>query len=378
MDLSYSWEQQQLDEAVKRFAEQEYPIEVRRRLTATPEGFSREVWARFAELGWLAVALPEDAGGMGGSAIETMIVMEGIGRGLMLEPYLATCVLGAGAVLASGDRTHAQALLPGVGEGRVMLALAHGERQARYDLEGVATRAEKRGGAWVLDGQKTIVLHGAAADRLIVSARTAGGRRERAGITLFVVDPATPGVSRRPYPTIDGLRAAEVTLEQVQLGADAALGTVDDGLAAVEAAVDRGLAALAAEAVGCMTMLHDQTLDYLKTREQFGSKIGRFQALQHRMVDVFMACEQARSMACLGAIRAEDADARVRRRTLSAVKAKVGQLGRLVGQEAIQLHGGMGMTDELKVGNYFKRLTAIDQTLGDVDHHLEKFAVSAA
>lgn len=255
-----------------------------------------------------------------------------------------------------------------------MLAFAHGERQSRYALADVETRAAKDGKGYVLSGAKAVVLHGESADRLVVSARTAGGTRERKGITLFLVDAKAKGVERRGYPTIDGLRAAEVKLDKVSVGGDAVLGAADEGYGVIEQAVDRAIAALAAEAVGIMETLNTLTLDYLKTRKQFGVPIGSFQALQHRMAEMVVEYEQAKSMSLLAALSADLADAKERRRVISGAKVQTGQSGRFIGQSSIQLHGGMGMTDEYQAGHYFKRLTMIDQTFGDIDHHLDRFA----
>jgi pimeloyl-CoA dehydrogenase small subunit len=374
MDFDFTEEQRLLDESVRRLVKDNYDIPKRKSYMATAEGFSRALWARYAELGLLGLPFAEEHGGFGGGGVETMIVMESIGRGLVVEPYLATVILGGGLVALAGNAEQKTAILPAVAEGRLLLAFAHGERQSRYALADVETRAKKDGGGYVLDGMKGVVLHGDSADRLIVSARTSGGARERDGITLFLVDAKAKGVSRRGYPTVDGLRAAEVTLEAVRVGADAVLGTPDHAYEMIERAVDRAIAALSAEAVGIIETLNATTLDYLKTRKQFGVPIGSFQALQHRMVEMVVEHEQAKSMAVLAALSAESNDARERRRAISAAKAQIGKSGRFVGQQAIQLHGGIGMTDEYIAGHYFKRLTMIDRSFGDADHHLDRFA----
>ncbi len=303
-----------------------------------------------------------------------MIVMESFGRGLVVEPYLASVVLGGGLVTLAGSAAQKQAILPQVASGKRLLAFAHGERQSRYALADVETTARKDGSGWVLSGRKGVVLNGDSADQLIVSARSAGGSRERSGIGLFLVDAKAKGVSRRGYPTVDGMRAAEVTLETVRVGADAVLGSPENAYPVIEHAVDRALAALSAEAVGIMETLNAMTLDYLKTRKQFGVPIGSFQALQHRMADMVVEHEQAKSMAVLAALSADLADTAERRRVISAAKVQIGRSGRFVGQQSIQLHGGIGMTDEYLAGHYFKRLTMIDQSFGDADHHLDRFA----
>ena len=371
MDFTLSEEQQLLKDSVERFVREEYEFEKRRKLAASEEGFSRANWKKMAELGWLGAGLPEEYGGIGGGAVERMIVMEQIGRGLVLEPYFATVVLGANLLLEGGSDELRRALLPKLAAGELMLAFAHFERQARFDLEDVATKAEKAGSGWRLTGEKSVVFHGATADKLIVSARTAGERRSREGVTLFLVDGAAKGLSRRGYKTVDGLRACEATLDGVE--AEAVLGAPGEGLPIIERVADQAVAALCAEAVGAMQVLHDATNEYLKTRVQFGRPIGQFQVLQHRMVDMFIELEQARSMMLLGTLKLADEDARERSRAVSAAKAQIGRSGRFVGQQAIQLHGGMGMTDELSVGHYFKRLTTIDTLFGNVDYHLKRF-----
>jgi pimeloyl-CoA dehydrogenase small subunit len=372
MDFALSEEQQLLKDSVERFVREEYEFEKRRKLAKSEEGFSRAHWKRMAELGWLGAGLPEEFGGIGGGAVERMIVMEQIGRGLVLEPYLATAVLGAGLLLEAGSPEQKRALLPKLAAGELLLAFGHAERQARFDLHDVTTRAEKAGPGWRLSGEKSVVLHAAAADKLIVSARTSGERRARDGIGLFVVDRAAKGLTRRDYPTVDGLRASEVAFDGVE--AEAALGEPGKGLPVVERVVEQAVAALCAEAVGAMQVLHDDTNEHLKTRVQFGRPIGQFQVLQHRMVDMFMEVEQARSMMLLATLKLAEPDARERARASSAAKVQIGRSGRLVGQQAIQLHGGMGMTEELRVGHYFKRLTMIDLSFGDVDWHLKRFA----
>jgi pimeloyl-CoA dehydrogenase small subunit len=374
MDFDFTEEQRLLDETVRRLVKDEYTFEKRKTYLAEPDGFSRKLWARYAELGLLGLPFAESEGGFGGSAVETMIVMESFGRGLVLEPFLATVVLGGSLVTLAGTAAQRQAILPAVAAGKLILAFAHGERQARYMLADVATSAKRDGGGFVLEGKKGVVLHGASADKFVVSARTAGGARDKSGIGLFLVDAKAKGVSVRGYPTVDGLRAAEVTLERVRVDGDAVLGPPEGGYAAIERAVDRAIAALSAEAVGIIETLNATTLEYLKTRKQFGVPIGSFQALQHRMADMMVEQEQAKSMATLAALSADLDDARERRRVISAAKVQIGKSGRFVGQQAIQLHGGIGMTDEYVAGHFFKRLTMIDQTFGDVDHHLDRFS----
>jgi pimeloyl-CoA dehydrogenase small subunit len=375
MDFDLSDEQRLLKDQVTGLIEKEYAFEQRKAYAREPLGYSQARWAQFAELGLLALPFAEAQGGIGGTPVETMIVMEAFGRGLVLEPYLATVVLGGGLLRFAGSAAQVDAMVPAIAGGTLRLAFAHTERQSRYDVADIAVTAKPEpGGGFVLSGQKGIVLHGDSADRLIVSARSAGGQRERDGISLFLVDPKADGVAVQGYPTIDGLRAAEIALRDVRLGPDALLGPRDHALPLIERAVDLAIAALAAEAVGAMSVMHELTVEYLKTRKQFGVAIGSFQALQHRAVDMLVALEQARSMAMLATMMAEALDTAERRRSIAAAKVQIGLSGRFVGQQAIQLHGGIGMTDEYKVGSYFKRVTMIDTLFGDADHHLAAVA----
>jgi pimeloyl-CoA dehydrogenase small subunit len=374
MDFDLTEEQRLLDETVRRLIKDEYGFEKRKGYKASAEGFSRKLWARYAEIGLLGLPFAEEHGGFGGSAVESMLVMESFGRGLVLEPYLASVVLGGGLVASLGNKAQQQAILPPLAEGKLMLAFAHGEPQSRYALADVETSAARDGNGYMLSGKKAVVLHGDSADKLVVSARSGGGRRDKKGISLFLLDAKTKGVALRGYPTVDGLRAAELALDQVRVGADALLGAPGEAYGAIEHAVDRAIAALCAEAVGIMEVLNATTLEYLKTRKQFGVPIGSFQVLQHRMAEMMLEHEQAKSMAILAALSADGSDAKQRRRVISAAKVQIGKSGRFVGQQAIQLHGGIGMTDEYTAGHYFKRLTMIAQSFGDEDHHLDRFA----
>ena len=374
MDFDLTEEQRLLKDSVERLLKDRYDFESRRRYAESAEGWSRELWGQYAELGLLALPFAEEYGGFGGGAAETMIVMEAFGRVLALEPYLATVVLGGGILRHGATDAQRTALIPGIADGSRLLAVAHAERQARYDLFDVATKAQRDGDAFVLDGEKSLVLHGDTADQLIVSARSAGSRRDRAGIGLFIVDAKAEGVSRRGYPTQDGQRAAEVSFSSVRVPPENVIGDPKNALPLIERVVDEGIAALAAEAVGAMGEMHRITVDYLKTRKQFGVPIGNFQVLQHRAADMLIALEQARSMALFAAMMADDPDPVARRQALSAAKVQIGRSGRLIGQQAIQLHGGIGMTMEYSAGHYFKRLTAIDTLFGDADHHLALLA----
>ncbi|HJO73390.1 MAG: acyl-CoA dehydrogenase [Rhodospirillales bacterium] len=376
MDFSLTDEQKMLKESAERFIERDYTFAARRELAAGELGFGRENWARFAELGWLAVALPEAHGGLGGSLLDVAVLMEAFGRGLVVEPYVPSVVLGGGLVALAGAEAQKDALLPPLAEGRLMLALAHGEPQSRFNLADVETTAKETtsgDGGYVLDGHKCVVLNAAAADRIVVSARTSGAARQPDGITLFLVDRQADGVVLRPYATQDGRRAAEVGLVGVRVGSGDVLGAVGGGLPLVERVVDDAIVAVAAEAVGAMEALIAATREYLKTRQQFGVPIGDFQVLQHRVVDMFMACELSRALTYRAAASPADGGARARGRAASALKVRIGEAGKLVGQQAVQLHGAMGMTDELDVGHYFKRLTMIGALFGDAGHHLERF-----
>src|SRR4051812_4346851 len=374
MDFDLSDEQRLLKDSVDRLVADTYDFEARKRVIAEPDGWSRQNWASFAEMGLLGVPFAEEHGGFGGGAVETMLVMEAFGRGLVVEPYLATVVLGGGLLRHGGSEAQKNELIPQIAGGELRLAFAQTERGSRYDLFDVSTTAKRDDDGYVLDGEKGIVLHGAGADKLLVTARTAGSRRDRNGIGLFLVDGNAEGVSRRGYPTQDGMRAAEITFERVRVGPENVVGDPENGLPLVERVVDEAMAALAAEAVGAMGEMHAMTVDYLQTRKQFGVPIGSFQALQHRAADMFVALEQARSMAYFATMMAAEPDPAVRGPAVAAAKVQIGRSARIVGQGAIQLHGGGGVTAEYKVAHYFKRVTMIDTGFGDADHHLARVA----
>ncbi len=375
MDFDFSDEQLLLKTSVDRLIADAYgDFEQRKTYQAEPAGWSAALWARYAGLGLLGMPFAEADGGFGGGPVETMIVMEAIGRGLVVEPYLATVVLGGGIVRLGGDAAQRARILPQIAAGDLRMAFAHVERQARYDLFDVATTARREGSGFVLHGGKGVVLHGDSADLLVVSARTAGARRDGQGISLFLVDAAAPGVLRRGYPTQDGLRAAEIVFDGVRVAASAMIGAADAALPLIEQVTDSAIAALAAEAVGAMTVLQDITVEYLRTRQQFGVAIGSFQALQHRAADMLVELEQARSMAMYAAMMAEAPDAAQRRAALAAAKVQMNDSSRALGQASIQLHGGIAMTRDYKAGHYFKRLTMIESLFGDSDHHLRQLA----
>jgi pimeloyl-CoA dehydrogenase small subunit len=374
MDFELSQEQRLLQESVGRLLSDRYSFEQRTAYMKEPGGFSRALWKQYADLGILALPFAEEDGGIGGGPVDIMIVMEAMGRALVLEPYLATVVLAGGVLRHAGSKVLRANIVPKIADGSLILALAHSERQSRYDLADVATSAKRDGLGYILDGAKGIVLHGDSADKFIVSARVAGKQRDREGIGLFLVDAKAKGVSIRGYQTIDGLRAAEVTLAGVKVGAEDVIGEPGKALPVIERVVDEAMAGLCAEAVGAMTVMHEVTTDYLKTRKQFGVPIGNFQVLQHAAVDMLMATEQARSMAMLAAMMAAEPNAVERHKSVAAAKVQIGRSGRFVGKTATQLHGGIGMTMEYKVGHYFKRAMAIDVMFGDADHHLATLA----
>ena len=370
MDFDLSDDQRLLKDSVDRLVADTYGFEQRSALLKSPEGWSRENWARLAELGLLGVNFAEDHGGFGGGAVETMLVAEAFGRGLVVEPYFATVILAGGLLRHAGSTAQQAEYLPSIAAGELLFAFAHHERHARHDLAHVATSATRAGEGWELNGEKSLVLHGDCADRLIVSARISGAVSDPGGIGLFVVD--TAGLARRGYPTQDGLRMAEITLAGTK--AEALL--TEDGFPAIARTVDEAIAFLCAEAVGAMSELHASTIDYMKTRKQFGRAIGEFQVLQHRAVNMLVELEQARSMALYATMMSSSNDAAERGRAMSAAKVQLGKSGRLVGQEAIQLHGGIAMTMEYKVGHYFKRVTMIEKMFGDTDAHLARLTAA--
>jgi alkylation response protein AidB-like acyl-CoA dehydrogenase len=370
VDFRYTEEQLAMQETLQRFIARDYGFDQRRALAASASGHSAEAWAQYAELGLLALPLPDEFGGLGGNGVDVMVVMEQFGHGLLLEPYLGTVVLCGGLLATAGSDAQKKELLPKIAAGSVQLALAAYEASGRYDLARIVTTAQKTGEGWRLSGLKAVVLGAPSADFFLVSARTGAGPE----LSLFLVPRTASGLTVSSYPTQSGGRAGDVQLEGVSVPKDALVGPEGGALALLEHAVDGAIAGLCAEALGIITALNQQTLSYLKTRKQFGVPIGTFQALQHRMGEMFIAEEQSRSMAIIAAVHAGSKDATERRRAISGAKAYVGQAGRLVGQEAVQMHGGMGVVDELIVSHYFKRLTLIDRTFGDSDFHLARFS----
>ncbi len=376
MNLSFSEDQALLSDSIARFVRNDYGFETRRRIAGSERGFDPSVWSKFAELGWLGIPFGTRDGGLGADPLAVMILMEQLGRGLVVEPYVPTVLLAGRLIAETGSPGQRARYLKDLIAGRLQLAFGHGEPGGRYALAHVATRAVDRGNGFALSGQKAVVHNADAADFLVISARSGGQVRDCEGISLFVVPRGANGLTVRSYRTIDGLRAAELVLDGVEVENDFLLG--DPGMAypAIEAVTDAAVAAVCSEAVGIMDTLREATLEHLKTRQQFGRPLGSLQLLQHRAVDMLVACEEARSLVLMATLGL-DREAAVRRRAVSAAKAKIGTAGRQVGQEAVQLHGGIGVTDELKVGHYFKRLTMIETFFGDTAHHLDRFAAAA-
>ena len=373
MNFEFSEEQWQLQDTVNRYLTEQYTFEKFRAINASAVGWDKAAWAGLADLGVLALNVPVAQGGLGFGPLETLSVMGACGRSLLLEPFLSSAVI-ATAVLRAFDDAAAAELLTRMASGEAIAVLAHYEPTSRFETRWVTTRAQKSGDHYLLDGHKAVVLHAGAADTLLISARTTGEPDDAHGVSLFRVARDSKGLTLDVYPTIDGQRAADVYLKGVQVPAGSMLGAEGAALPAIDAALDIGLAALCAEAVGVMQALVDATVAYVQSRQQFGTPIGRFQALQHRIADMLIHLEQARSMSYLAALRCTDENVTERRRALSAAKALVGQSCRFVGQQAVQLHGGMGMTDELIVSHWFKRLTAAELMFGDSDTHLQRFA----
>jgi alkylation response protein AidB-like acyl-CoA dehydrogenase len=374
MNFEFSDEQQQLHDTVERYLTEQYTFEKFRAINASAAGWDKAAWTGLGELGVLALNVPAAQGGLGFGPLETLSVMGACGRSLLLEPFLSSAVIATAALRTFGDDAAAAELLSRMAGGEAVAVLAHYEPDSRFESQWLAARARKSGETYTLDGHKAVVMHAGAADTLLVSARTSGEPKDALGVSLFRVPRDAKGLRLDQYPTVDGQRAADVYLHGVEVPAGSRLGAEGAALPAIESALDIGLAALCAEAVGIMQALVDATVTYVQSRQQFGVAIGRFQALQHRIADMLIHLEQARSMSYLAALRCTDVNVAERRRALSAAKAIIGQSARFVGQQAVQLHGGMGMTDELIVSHWFKRLTAAEIMFGDSDTHLQRYA----
>ncbi len=371
MDFELSDEQTLLKDSVERFVQDNYSPEARIKLSETELGFSRDHWKTMAELGWLGMPFSEDVGGFGGSPVETMIMMESMGKGLVLEPFFTTVILGGGLVAEAGSTAQIEGIIPEVIEGNMMLAFAYAEAQSRFNLNDVETSATKSGDSYKLNGHKAVVYYGGTADKIVVSARTSGNSRDEEGISLFIVDKNAAGVDIQSYRTVDGQQAADIRLDNAE---GELLGTEGEAYPVIEKVTDRAIGALCAEAVGAMAAANDITNEYMKTRKQFGVAIGKFQVLQHRMVDMYMEAEQSKSMSDMVAMKlvlGYEADTK---KAVSATKAQIGKAAKFVGQQSIQLHGGMGMTDEYSIGRYFKRLSTIEMLFGNTDYHLNRYS----
>ncbi len=371
MNFEHTEDRRMLADSLGRYLREQYGFEIRNHISKSAAGYSNEAWSQIAEIGAIGAMFSEADGGFGGSGFDIAVVFEQLGRGLVVEPVLGALLVGRAIAAAGNDAQRAR-----IGDliaGTIKAAFAHGEPDSGYELARVATRAEPKGSGWVLNGAKAVVAHAEAADLLLVSARSAGAVDDEAGISLFLVPAKTQGITLRGYPTIDGSRAAEVTLADVQLGADALLGEAGAGHATLEQAIGAGIVALAAESLGAMDAAKEATLEYLRTRKQFGVPIGSFQALQHRMADVLLEVEQARSAVINAGAALDEPDRAKRERALSAAKFTAGRVGTLVAEESIQMHGGIGMTWELPLAHYAKRLVMIDHQLGDEDHHLARY-----
>jgi alkylation response protein AidB-like acyl-CoA dehydrogenase len=373
VDIQFSDEQQLLRDSIQKLLRDQYKFDARRKTVASEEGWSRKQWAAFSELGLLAAPLPEEFGGLGAGPLATMIIMQEFGRNLVVEPFFETVVLAGGLIEAAGTDAQRKDLLPEIAAGNSTWALAWSEQGSRYALHNVATTARRQGDDFVLTGTKAAVIAAPWADKLIVSARTSGERRDADGVSLFIVDRQSSGLHLQSFRTMDGRRAAEILLRDVRVPAGQMLGGEGEGVAILEACRDRAIAALCAEAVGAMTELNSATLEYTKTRKQFGVALGTFQVLQHRMVDMFIALEESISLTQhLNLTLAADEPGASK--LASGAKSKIGDAARFIGEQAVQLHGGMGMSDELNVGHYFKRIAAINIQFGDPAYHLMRYA----
>jgi pimeloyl-CoA dehydrogenase small subunit len=372
MDFDLSEEQRLLKDSVDGLLTDAYDFELRKKYMKEKGGWSKAIWGKLAEQGLLGLPFAETDGGFGAGAVETMIVMEALGKAMVLEPYLATVVIAGGFLRHGASEAQKTAHIPSIIDGSKTFAFAQLEKNSRYDLNDVATSAKKKGDGWTIDGEKFVVINGENADTLIVTARTNGSQRERSGIGVFLVPGNAKGVVKKGYPTQDGLHAADISFTGVEVGADAAIGDPDNALPLIERVVDEARTAICSEAVGAMDESLKTTVEYLKTRKQFGVPIGSFQTLQHRAADMFVAVEQARSMSMFATMATDFDDTKQRATAVAAAKVQIGKSMKFVGQQAIQLHGGIGMTMEAKIGHYFKRLTMIENTFGDTEYHLRR------
>lgn len=372
MDFSLTEEQTMLADSVSRFIANDYDFDRRMKIAESNEDFSQELWQTYAELGWTAMLFSEEDGGLGGGPIELMLMMEQFGRGLVVEPFLANIVLAGGVLRRAGSKQQKTGWLSEIIAGTLQAALSFSEPQARFDIFDIATTATRDGDSFVLNGQKSYVINGGSAELIIVPARTSGEQADTSGITLFAISADVGGLTRKSYKCVDAHAAAEIKLDDVRVSAASIIGVVDEGYATLQAVIDEATLAVCAEALGIMRAMHDKTVDYSKNRMQFGVPIGSFQALQHRMVDTLVACEQTQSLLLWTALLNIEGSADARA-AISALKYQIGTAGRLVAQEAVQIHGGMGVTWELDIAHYFKRMSAIEVLFGNADYHLDRF-----
>ncbi|MEL0226889.1 MAG: acyl-CoA dehydrogenase [Gammaproteobacteria bacterium] len=372
MNFELSEEQKMIQQSVERFVQENYDLTNRVKISSEDPGYSQDYWTAMAELGWLGLAFSEEDGGFGGNQIDTLVLMEQFGKGLVLEPFLANIVLGGGAIKRGGTPAIKESVLPNLIEGNLQLTLAYAEEQSRFDIEDVATAAREDGNNFIINGKKSMVLNAESADKIVVVTRTSGSQVDEDGISLFLVDATSKGVERENFPTVDGLRASEITFTDVEVSSDNLIGEKDKGFSILQAVVNDAILALSAEAVGAMEVLYKDTVEYTQQREQFDHPLSDFQVLQHRMVDMFMEYEQCKSL-LLRATMETVQDPILAQRTVHALKHLIGKSGIFVGESAVQLHGGMGVTEELRIGHFFKRLLVIDSQFGNSDFHLDKF-----
>jgi len=372
MNFELSEEQKMIQQSVERFVQENYDLTNRVKISSEDPGYSQEYWTAMAELGWLGLAFSEEEGGFGGNQIDTLVLMEQFGKGLVLEPFLANIVLGGGAIKRGGSPAIKESVLPNLIEGNLQVTLAYAEEQSRFDIEDVATAAREDGSNFIINGKKSMVLNAESADKIVVVTRTSGSQVDEDGISLFLVDATSKGIERENFPTVDGLRASEITFTDVEVPSGNLIGEKDRGFSILQAVVNDAILALSAEAVGAMEVLYKDTVEYTQQREQFDHPLSDFQVLQHRMVDMFMEYEQCKSL-LLRATMETVQDPILAQRTVHALKHLIGKSGIFVGESAVQLHGGMGVTEELRIGHFFKRLLVIDSQFGNSDFHLDKF-----
>ena len=372
MDFTFNEEQSLIQDQVDQFVQKEYDWETRQSLSNSEMGFGKENWQKFAELGWLGISVSEESGGFGGSAIESMLIMEAFGKGLVVEPFLETMIMSGGLIDDFGSDEQKSSILEPAVAGEMQLALAYAEPQSRFNLSDVVTEAKSEGDHFILNGYKSVVMNGPSANKILISARTSGSQLDEDGISIFIVDAEAEGLIKANYKTVDGKRASDLTIENVKVSKEDIIGKLDSGFEILDSAIDKAILAISAEAVGAMEVLYKTTVEYSKTREQFGTAIGKFQVLQHRMVDMFMEYEQCKSLLYMATMKHEEG-AEDSKKAISGLKYQVGKAGKFIGQQAVQLHGGMGVTDELNVGHYFKRLTTVGTIFGNTDYHLKKY-----